>query len=66
MTGPELTIANWLLASAPVVLLVVTILLLNWSAPRAGAAAWALALALGLLAFGAARPRRDRAWRCSS
>ena len=55
MTGPELTLANWLLASAPVVLLVLTILLLNWSAPRAGAAAWALALALGLFAFGAAR-----------
>ena len=29
--------------------------MLDWSAPRAGAAAWALALALGLLAFGAAR-----------
>ena len=55
MTGPDLTIGNWLLASAPVGLLVLTILLLNWSAPRAGAAAWALALALGLLAFGAAR-----------
>ena len=55
MTGPDLTLVNWLLASAPVVLLVVTILLLDWSAPRAGAAAWALALAIGLLAFGAAR-----------
>ncbi len=55
MTGPELTLANWLLALAPVALLVVTILALDWSAPRAGAAAWALALALGLVVFGAAR-----------
>ena len=55
MTGPELTLLNWLLASAPVVLLVVTILALDWSAPRAGAAAWVVALGLGLLAFGAAR-----------
>ncbi len=55
MTGPELTLVNWLLASTPVVLLVVTILALDWSAPRAGAAAWVVALALGLLAFGAAR-----------
>ncbi|MYB42827.1 MAG: L-lactate permease [Chloroflexi bacterium] len=55
MTGPELTIANWLLALAPVALLVVTILALDWSAPRAGAAAWLLALALGLAVFGAAR-----------
>ncbi len=55
MTGPDLTLINWLLASTPVVLLVVTIIPLNWSAPRAGAAAWALALALGLLIFGASR-----------
>ena len=57
MTGPDLTLANWLLASAPVVLLVVTIIApqFKWSAPRAGAAAWLLALALALLVFGAAR-----------
>lgn len=55
MTGPELTILNWLLAASPVVLLVVAIIRLNWSAPRAGAIAWLLALALALLIFGAAR-----------
>ena len=57
MTGPDLTLANWLLASAPVVLLVVTIIApqFKWSAPRAGAAAWVLALTLALLLFGAAR-----------
>ncbi len=55
MAGPELTLINWLLAASPVVLLVVAILWLDWSAPRAGAAAWLLALALALLVFGAAR-----------
>ena len=55
MTGPELTLLNWLLAASPVVLLVVAIIWLNWSAPRAGAVAWLLALALALLVFGAAR-----------
>lgn len=53
MTGPDLTLINWLLAASPVVLLVVAIIWLNWSAPRAGAAAWLLALALALLLFGA-------------
>lgn len=53
MTGPEATAANWLLASMPLALLAVGILSLKWSAPRAGAAAWALALALAILAFGA-------------
>ena len=55
MTGPDLTLINWLLAASPVVLLIVAILWLNWSAPRAGAAAWLLALALALLVFGAAQ-----------
>lgn len=55
MTGPDVTIVNWLLAASPVALLIAAILGLNWSAPRAGAAAWLLALALALLAFGAAR-----------
>ena len=54
MTGPDVTILNWLLAASPVILLIAAILGLNWSAPRAGAAAWLLALALALLAFGAA------------
>lgn len=55
MTGPDVTILNWLLAASPVILLIAAILGLNWSAPRAGAAAWLLALALALLAFGAAQ-----------
>ena len=55
MTGPDVNLLNWLLAASPVILLIAAILRLNWSAPRAGAAAWLLALALALLVFGAAR-----------
>ncbi len=53
MTGPDLTLANWLLAALPVVLLIAALLWLKWSAALAGAAAWALAIVLGLAAFGA-------------
>jgi lactate permease len=53
VNGPELTLLYWLLAAAPVALLVVTILWRKWSAPRAGAAAWVLAMAIALPAFGA-------------
>ena len=54
MTGPELTLANWVLAAAPVVVLMVAIFFVGWSAPRAGSTAWVLALALAFLVFGAA------------
>ncbi|MCY3656676.1 MAG: L-lactate permease [Chloroflexi bacterium] len=54
MAGPDLTLANWLLAAVPVALLMVAIFFAGWSAPRAGATAWALALALAFLVFGAA------------
>ncbi len=54
MTGPELTLANWLLGAVPVVVLMVAIFFVGWSAPRAGATAWALALGLAFLVFGAA------------
>ena len=53
MIGPDLTPTSWLLAAAPVALLILAIIGLNWSAPRAGAAAWVLAAA-----FGAADLRR--------
>ena len=52
MTGPELNLGNWVLASLPVALLIVTILWRKWSAPRAGAAAWLVAFALAALIFG--------------
>ena len=54
MTGPDLTLANWLLAAVPVVVLMVAIFFAGWSAPRAGSTAWVLALALAFLVFGAA------------
>ncbi|MCY4625923.1 MAG: L-lactate permease [Chloroflexi bacterium] len=53
MTGPELTILNWLLAASPLVVLAGAMLWLNRPAEQAGAAAFALAAALALLAFGA-------------
>ena len=53
MTGPDLTILNWLLAAVPLVVLAGAMLWLNRPAEQAGAAAFALAAALALLAFGA-------------
>ena len=53
MTGPDLTILNWLLAAAPLVVLAGALLWLNRPAEQAGAAALALAAVLALLAFGA-------------
>jgi lactate permease len=53
MTGPDLTILNWLLAATPLVVLAGALLWLNRPAEQAGAAALALAVVLALLAFGA-------------
>ena len=53
MTGPDLTILNWLLAASPLVVLAGALLWLNRPAEQAAAAACALAVALALLAFGA-------------
>ena len=53
MTGPDLTILNWLLAASPLVVLAGAMLWLNRPAEQAAAAACALAVALALLAFGA-------------
>ncbi len=50
--GPSLSLFNWLLAAIPIVLLVAAILWRGWSAPRAGAIAWLIALSLALLSFG--------------
>ena len=54
MTGPELTLANWLLAAVPVGVLLVAIFALGWGAPRAGGTAFGLAVGLAVVAFGAA------------
>jgi len=52
-TGPELNIANGLLAALPILVLLVTLLGLRWSAPRAGAASLLTAALLAVVSFGA-------------
>jgi lactate permease len=54
--GPILSPLNWLLASLPIVLLMGSILVLGWKAPRAGALSLITALALGWMRFGADFP----------
>ena len=51
--GPELNLANVLLSALPILALVVTILGLRWSAPKAGAVSWLVVVAVALLFFGA-------------
>ena len=53
MDGPDLNVLNVALAAAPILVLVASILVLKWSAPRAGAVAWLVVAALALLHFGA-------------
>ena len=50
--GPELSPATWALAVLPILVLIATLVVLRWSAPRAGAASLALALLLGWARFG--------------
>ncbi len=38
--GPTLNLANGLLASTPLLVLLVTLMGLKWSAPKAGAVSW--------------------------
>ncbi|NQU97225.1 MAG: L-lactate permease [Chloroflexi bacterium] len=52
-SGPELNLANGLLASLPILVLLVTLLGLKWSAPRAGAASLLTAGLLAVVTFGA-------------
>ncbi|MCK5721599.1 MAG: L-lactate permease, partial [Gammaproteobacteria bacterium] len=49
----ELNITNWLLAFLPLFLLLVTMVGLKWSAPKAGILAWVVAGFCGWLFFGA-------------
>jgi lactate permease len=50
-----LTPLQWLLASLPIIVLLVTMVVLRWSAPRVGSAAWLVAVALGIWTFGGDR-----------
>ncbi|MBI2165028.1 MAG: L-lactate permease [Chloroflexi bacterium] len=51
--GPVLTPLNWLLALLPILVLILTIIALRWSAPRAGALAWLVTVFLAWTVFGA-------------
>ena len=51
--GPELNIVNVTLSSLPIFILVFGMLALKWSAPRAGAVAWIVAVIIALAGFGA-------------
>jgi lactate permease len=51
--GVVLTFANWLLAFLPILVLLATILLFNWGAPKSGAISWFVAVIVGIFAFGA-------------
>ncbi|MCL4466478.1 MAG: L-lactate permease [Chloroflexi bacterium] len=48
----ELTLGRWLLTFLPIAVLLVTIVGLKWGAPKAGAAAWFVALAVAIIGFG--------------
>ncbi len=52
MSAPPLTLELWALAFVPVLVLLVTFIALRWGAPKAGAAAWFVALAGGATFFG--------------
>ena len=49
----QLTIDLWIAALLPILVLLATIVGLKWGAPKAGAAAWFVALAIGATLFGA-------------
>ena len=51
--GPELNLPNTLLAFLPIAVLLVSILALKWSAPKAGALAWLTVAVTALAFFGA-------------
>ena len=51
--GPELNLTNSLLAFLPIAVLLVSVLALKWSAPKAGALAWLTVAVTALAFFGA-------------
>lgn len=51
--GPELNLSNSLLAFLPIAVLLVSILALKWSAPKAGALAWLTVAGVAFTFFGA-------------
>jgi len=51
--GVVLTLGTWLLAFLPILVLLSTILLFRWGAPKAGAVSWFTAVAISVFVFGA-------------
>jgi len=53
VTGtPTLSVATWLAAAAPIIVLLILMIGFSWSGARAGAAAWITALIVSLAVFG--------------
>lgn len=50
--GVALTFTNWILAFLPILVLLSTILLFKWGAPKSGAVSWFTAVIIGLFVFG--------------
>ena len=51
MTGPSLTLVHWLLAAAPIAVVLVLMILFRWGGARAGPAGWLVALLIGATVF---------------
>ena len=51
--GVALTFTNWLLAFLPILVLLSTILIFKWGAPKSGAVSWFMAILIAIFAFGA-------------
>ncbi len=50
---PDLTLVNWFVAAAPIIVLLVLMVGFNWGGARAGGIAWLVALVAGWIGFGA-------------
>lgn len=50
--GVALTFTNWILAFLPILVLLSTILLFKWGAPKSGAISWFTAVIIGIFVFG--------------
>jgi lactate permease len=51
MTGPSLTLAHWLLAAAPIAVVLVLMIFFRWGGSRAGPAGWLVAALIAATTF---------------
>jgi lactate permease len=51
MTSPSLTLLHWLLAAAPIAVVLVLMIVFRWGGARAGPAGWLVALLIGATVF---------------